>query len=158
PVQAQDFDNPYLSHYYQSETGGSTGAETRVDIDLDHMAAEAPYLMLAWDAHSVLNVPTALWRGILPDGSGLHNILRVVGFGHMSEKWFSHIAGRDLRSPFKYHLATYGTVAIGRLCGVAIPWPEMVSVDQAHVVARWAAETLQAHGACLILTNVSQAL
>ena len=39
PVQAQDFDNPYLSRYYQGESGGSTGAGTRVDIDLDHMAA-----------------------------------------------------------------------------------------------------------------------
>src|SRR5262245_27296702 len=26
PVQARDFNNPYLSHYYQVETGGSSGA------------------------------------------------------------------------------------------------------------------------------------
>ena len=158
PVRAQDFDNPYLSHYYQSETGGSTGAGTRVNTDLDDLAAQAPYLMLTWDAHNVLSIPTALWRGILPDGSGLNNILRAVRFGQVPQKWFSHIAARDWRYPLRYRLATYGTVVMGRLCGVPIPWPETVSLDQAHVVARWAAETLQTHGACLILTQVSRAL
>jgi hypothetical protein len=158
PVPAQDFDNPYLSHYYQAETGGSTGAGTRVGVDLSHLAALAPCLMLTWDAHNVLGVPTALWRGVLPDGSGLNNILYTSRFGQVPQKWFSHIATRDWRHPLRYHLATYGTVIIGRLWGAAIPWPETVPVDQAHVVARWAAETLQAHGACLILTQVSRAL
>jgi hypothetical protein len=114
--------------------------------------------MLTWEAHNVLGVPTALWRGILPDGSGLNNILRAVRFGQVPQKWFSHIAARDLRYPLKYRLATYGTVVIGRLCGVALPWPETVSLDEASVVARWAAAALQAHGACLILTQVSRAL
>jgi hypothetical protein len=34
PVQAGDFDNPYLKRCYQVESGGSTGAGTRVSLDL----------------------------------------------------------------------------------------------------------------------------
>jgi len=59
PVQAQDFDNPYLSHYYQAETGGTTGAGTRVPTDLDHLAAQAVHTMLAYHTYGVLDIPTA---------------------------------------------------------------------------------------------------
>lgn len=158
PVEAYDFNNPYLRHHYEVETSGSTGAGTRVDTDLEHLAAQAPYLMLAWDAHRVLNIPTAIWRGILPDGSGINNVLRAARFGHLYRKWFSHIVPEDLRHSLKYNLATYGTVVMGRWYGVFIPWPEPVRLDQAIVVARWAAETLKVHAKCLILTQVSRAL
>jgi hypothetical protein len=158
PVQAQDFDNPYLSHYYQAQSGGTTSAGTRVAIDLDHLAAQTPLIMLARDAYDVLDVPTATWRGILPDPTGLNNILRPARFGQMPEKWFSPLTVGDLRFSPKNHLATGYIVIIGRLFGVPIPWPEPVGLDQAVVVARWAAETLRSHEACLIRTNISPAL
>jgi hypothetical protein len=41
---------------------------------------------------------------------------------------------------------------------VPIPWPEEVPLNQAIVVARWAAKTLETQGMCLISTNVSMAL
>ena len=42
PVKVHDFDNPFLRHYYEGQTGGTTGAGTRVAIDLDHLAAHGP--------------------------------------------------------------------------------------------------------------------
>ncbi len=158
PVQVHDFDNPYLRHYYEAESGGTTGAGTRVPTDLDHLAAQSPLIMLARDAHGVLDVPTAIWRGILPDGSGMNGILRPARFGHVAGKWFSPITSRDLRPSLKNRLATQYIVVMGRLLGVPIPWPEPVSLDQAIVVARWAAEILESHSACLIRTHVSKAL
>ncbi len=158
PVQAHDFDNPHLRHYYEAESGGTTGAGMRVAIDLDHLAAQTPLIMLARDAYGVLNVPTAIWRGILPDSTGLNNILRPARFGQMPEKWFSPVAVGDFRPSLKYRLATHYVVTMGRLFGVPIPWPEPVSLDQAGVVARWAAEALEARGACLIRAGVSMAL
>lgn len=158
PVRAHDFDNPYLSHYYQAETGGTTGAGTRVEIDLDHIANIAPLIMLTYDAHGIIDVPTAFWRGILPDSSGLISILPDVRFGQVPRKWFSPIMSRDFRPSLKYRLATQYIVAMGRLFGAPIPWPEPVSLDQAAIVARWVAKTLKAYGACLIRTNVSMAL
>lgn len=158
PVEAHDFDNPYLRHYYEAESGGTTGAGTRVAIDLDHLAAQAPLLMLAYNVHGVLGVPTAMWRGILPDGSGISNTLRHARFGQPPPRWFSPVVTRDLRPSLKYRLATQCIIVMGWLFGVPMPWPEPVSLDQAVVVARWAAEALEAHGVCLIRAHISTAL
>jgi hypothetical protein len=158
PVRAQDFDNPYLSHYYQAESGGTTGAGTRVELDLDHLAATAPNRMLGYEAHGVLGIPTVVWYGVLPDASGIAIILYATRFGQTPQRWFAPITNRAARPVRKYQLATQYIVAMGRLWGTPIPWPEPLSLDQAAVVTRWAAKMLQAHGACLIRTSVSMAL
>jgi hypothetical protein len=157
-VDAHSFDNPYLSRYYSAETGGTTGAGTRVETDLDHLAAQSAHLMLTRAAHGVLDVPAALWRGVLPDGSGINNILRAAHFGSYPRKWFSPVISRDLKAPLKYRLATECTVVLGRLFGAPLPWPELVSLDEAVEVARWAAGTVKSDGACLVLSPVSRAL
>jgi len=157
-VKPSDFDNPYLGDSYRATTGGTTGAGTRVSIDLDHIAAQAPFTMLAYDAHGVLDVPTALWYGVLPDSTGMVALLYSARFGNVPRKWFSYVTRSQLKHSSKYHLATRGTVLAGRLCGAALPYPEPVNLDQAIVVARWAAEALQTHGACLIRAGVSMAL
>jgi len=154
-VRDHDFDNPFLSHYYLGETGGTTGAGTRVMIELDHLAAQAPLIMLSYDIHNVLHVPMAIWLGILPDASGINNILRCVRFGKIPQKWFSPISRRDLRLSLKNHLATQYIVYMGRWWGTPIPRPEIVSLDQAAVVARWAAKAAHVHGGCMIRTLVS---
>jgi hypothetical protein len=160
PLEPRSFDNPFLSGAYRTETGGTTGAGTRVETDLEHLAAQAAHLMLTREAHQVLDVPTALWRGILPDGSGINNLLRAAHFGRYPQKWFSPIVATNLQLSLKlkYNLATYSTVVLGRLAGKPLPWPEMVAIDDAIIIARWAEETLQKHGACLILSPVSRAL
>jgi hypothetical protein len=157
PVQAHDFDNPYLRHYYEVETGGTTGAGTRIEIDLEHLAAQAPRLMLTQEAHRLLDVPTAVWLAILP-GSGLGSMLQRAHFGQVPHRWFSPIVAWDSKPSLKYRLPTYCVVALGRLLGAAIPWPEPVRLDEAIIVARWAAETVRTHGTCLIITHVSKAL
>ncbi len=154
-VQAHDFDNPYLSHYYQAESGATTGAGTRVSIDLDHMAAQAPLLMLSYAAHGVLGVPTAMWRSPLPANSGFSNVLRHARFGQPPPHWFSPITVEDWRLPLKWRLATQYIITAGRVFGLAIPSPQPVRLDQATVVARWMAEVLKARGACLMRAHVS---
>ncbi len=155
---AHDFDNPFLSHYYQAETGGTTGAGTRVGMDLDHISAQAPFIMMREHAHGLLNVPTAIWRGILPDGSGLNSILYHSCFGNFPKKWFTPITNQDFKPSLKNRLATQYIIGIGRLVGAPIPWPEPVPLDQAIVIARWVAHTLESHAACLVNTHVSMAL
>jgi hypothetical protein len=158
PVRARDFDNPYLSQYYRAESGGTTGAATRVAIDLDHLADYSPHMLLAENAHGLFGVPTAIWYGVLPDGTGLQSILLGSRFGHVAQKWFSPTTNQDLRQSFRHRLATEYIVAMGWLAGKRMPWPEPLSLDRAVVAARWAAETVKSHGACLIRTHVSKAL
>ena len=153
-----DFDNPFISASYQSETGGSTGAGTRIGNDLDHLAMQSAHFMLLYHAHGLQDAPFGIWRGVLPDGSGLNNLLRAAHHGRMCEKWFSPTQAGSPAPAFRFQMGTYGTVIVSRLVGRALPWPEMVPIDQAIVVARWLAERVKARGACLLNAPVSRAL
>ena len=92
-TQARDFDNPFLRPCYEIESGGSTGAGTRVGTDLEHLADRAANFLLAHEVHGTVNAPAAVWRGVLPDSSGINSILcsarmgndpRVLDFLHRS--------------------------------------------------------------------------
>ncbi len=157
-VKAGDFRNPYLTSSYQAETSGTTGAGARVDIDLDNLAAQTSQLLIAHHAHGVAYLPTAVWRSPLPDGSGIANILRSARWGNVPEKWFSPTGDQDLRAALRFRLATRGIIALARLYGRPIPSPERVTMDQAAVVARWAATTRKARGGCVVRAHVSAAL
>jgi len=158
PVEARGFDNPYLSHYYEASSSGSTGAGTRVAIDLDHLAALTPNIMLSNDAHGILYLPTCLWFGTLPDNTGIENLLRGVLFKNIPCKWFSPITKKNFRPALKNKIATHCTILSGRILGLHFPWPQPVTLDQANQVAHWAKNTLMAHGPCLIRTHVSMAV
>jgi hypothetical protein len=157
-IKPHDFDNPYLSAYYTAKTGGTTGAGTRVMIDLDHIADNAPYLMIAYDTYGVLDAPIALWRGILPDTSGVWHILLGCRMGRIPKKWFTPITHQDIPIPLKNRLATRYFLLLGRLLGVPIPSPEPIRLDQAALIAQWAVDMSKVHGACLIRAGVSTGL
>jgi hypothetical protein len=158
PIRARDFDNPFLSHYYHSKTGGTTGAGTRVATDLDHLADQTSRMMLAYDAHGVFDTPTAFWYGILPDQTGINNMLRHALSGRVAKKWFSPITEQDYKPSLKNRLATRYIIAMARWVGVPIPQPESIPLDQAVIIARWAAKTIETYGACLIRTHISMAV
>jgi phenylacetate-coenzyme A ligase PaaK-like adenylate-forming protein len=160
PVKDHDFDNPYSKKHYYAESGGSTGAGTRVHHDLDYLAeGRAVHYLLTFKAHNVLDVPTAVWRGILPDGSGINTVLSMARFKRPPQKWFTPVTTQDLRTPLlKFRAATYFTVLLGRSVRAPLPWPQPVPIDRAAVVARWAAETLKQHGACVVNAAASRAL
>ncbi len=158
PTKIHDFDNPFLSNYFRGETGGTTGAGTRVDMDLDYIADRAPDIMLGRSAHGILNKPTAIWRGILPDSTGLIAALILVRYGNIPDKWFTPITSQEFNPPLKHRLATQTTLMMGRLFGVPLPRPEPVPLDHSMIVAHWIAETLKTHSACVVGTNVSLAL
>lgn len=158
PVRVRDFDNPHLKPYYTTQTGGSTGAGVRVSFDLDGVQTRASQMMVTQDAHHLTTIPVAIWRGILPDDSGLSTILSSARRGNIPKRWFSPITNRDVRPLLKNRLATQYIVSMGRLFGFPIPRPELVSLDNAGIIARWMADTLQTHGACMLSAHVSMAL
>jgi hypothetical protein len=157
-VSPADFSNPLLRTAYEGESGGSTGVGTRVGQDLDHLAVQSAHLMLAYHAHGVLDAVHGLWRGVLPDSSGLNNVLRGARHGRIPAKWFVPARPDAAKPAWRFRVVTYGTVIAGRLLGVPLPWPEMVPIDEAIVIARWAAATVKAHGACQVNAPVSRAL
>jgi hypothetical protein len=157
-VRNRDFDNPNLAHYYQTETGGTTGAPIRVVIDLDHLADQAPLVMLGYDALGLLHVPMAMWCTALPGHVATNIILHGARIGYTPQKWFTPITQEDVTPPLKYRLATEYILLASRLLGLRIPRPEPVSLEDAALVARWAAKTLENHGACVVRAHVSMAV
>jgi hypothetical protein len=158
PVLATDFDNPYLKPHYYARSGGTTGAGTRVAVELDHLAALAPNFLLAYEAYDVLGVPSAVWLSILPSAAGAGITLRQAHLGWAPKRWFSPVVADELRPSLKYRLATQYLVAMGRLVGAPIPRPEPLPLAQASVLARWMVDTLKTHNRCLLITQVSKAL
>jgi len=159
PTDAHSFDNPFLKAHYYSESGGSTGAKVRIPHDLNHLAMIAPQEMVMCHSQNVLDVPTVMWRGILPDGSGIHNVLRMSYYGKVIDKWFSPTGFRELPlSQIRFNIATTMTVLMGRFAGASVPWPRHASIENASQVLEWVADTLRNNGKCLILATVSRAL
>jgi hypothetical protein len=156
-VGARDFDNPYPGGAYQVETGGTTGAGRRVTVDLHHLADRAPALLLADSAHGVLGLPAALWFEPLP-GSGLNSVLSRIPYGHVPERWFTSLRNEDFRPALRFRAANRATLAIARLTGTPIPRPEPLRLEDAVVLARWAAGARDRAGGAIVRTTVSRAL
>ena len=157
PAAPRDFDNPLLARHYAAATGGTTGAATRVLIDLDHIAATAPLHALAWEAHGLTGAPWALWRSILPGVSGVNNVLRGARLGNVPRRWFTPVAPRDLAPSWRARLATAYLTAAGRAARVRIPRPEPVPIGAAGTIARWLAGTAAREGRAVLSTFVSLA-
>lgn len=157
PVQPSDFDNPWLQHAYENATSGSTGAGTRVSTDLDLLAVSAEHRLAFLHAHGLHDMPLATWRPPLP-GSGLNVVLRAAKAGRGVVRWFAPVVHSDLRPELRFHLANQGTVALARLFGTRLPWPEKVPVTDAIRIARWMAETRDRRGGVVMATTVSGGL
>ena len=156
PLDPRDFTNPVTARAYATETGGtSDGPAIRVNTDLDNLWSTVPHLMLVRQIHGALDVPFGLWRGTLPDPTGVGNVLRAVPYGGTPERWFSPIVGEEFRSSFKNRLANAYIVRMARLCGAPCPWPEPVPLDRAAVVAHWAADAAARHGGAFLSASVS---
>jgi hypothetical protein len=157
-VKDRDFDNPFFDAYFQAQTGGSTGIASRVPVSQNHLIAGAPAEMLLRDAHGLLDAPMALWLPVLPAGSGISTLLMSAYFQRPPLRWFSPGTTRDRRLSLAYRLATHALIRFVRSLGVTAPQPEWVPLNQAATVARWAAEAVRSHGACVVRTFVSLAL
>jgi phenylacetate-coenzyme A ligase PaaK-like adenylate-forming protein len=157
-LSPEDFANPYSPAHYRAQSSGTTSRPVRLPTSFDHLLAMAPMRMAALDAHGVLGAPVGLWRGPLPDGVGLSNLLQGPLVGNVPRRWFSPVTNVDLRPAWKYRVTNALVIALLRRHGIPAPSPERVPLEQAAVVARWASETAREHGRCLMRCTVSLAL
>jgi hypothetical protein len=154
-VDDHAFDNPLASNAYEGQTGGSTGVPARVSTDLDNLYAQIPHLLVVRHVHGVLGLPTAVWKGALPDPVGLEIMLRSVLYGEVPERWFTPVTRQDYRAPLRFRLATSYVIWLSRLCGVPCPSPEPLTLDRAVVLAEWAADAIKRRGGCQIAASPS---
>jgi len=154
-ADAHAFDNPLASKAYAGTTGGSTGTATRVDTDLDNIYALTRHVLIGRKVHGVLGVPGAVWKGTLPDPIGVQVLLGSALYDNMPERWFTPVTRDDYTPPMRFRLATNYILWMSRICRVPFPWPEPLPIDQAIVLARWAAESVKRHGGCQVVSSVS---
>ena len=156
-VCPEDFDNPRAANYHAVSTGGSTGGARRVLMDLQHLTARLPTILLGDVYHQLFGIPTAFWFEI-PPGNGLDSVLQRVPVQNIPERWFSPIRGGSDGAAWRFRLATTAAVAVARATGARIPRPEHLPLSEASVIAQWASDALRRRGACGIRAHVSKAL
>lgn len=155
-VTEQDFNHPGMRGGFHGTTGGSTGRGSQTTVNLAHTRALAPHYLLAFATHDILNLRYLLWRGILPDMSGIGRVMDGLYFGVHYDNWYSHLDPRD--TPLKYVVATFFMWGCARLNGAYIPLPKYLPLDKADVIARQLYAMLQSEGRCMISVQVSRAM
>jgi hypothetical protein len=153
----EDFDNPRVTHYHAVSTGGSTGGARQVLMDLDHLTARLPTILLGDVYHGLFGIPTVFWFEI-PPGNGLDSVLQRVPVQNVPERWFSPIRGGRDGAAWRFRAATAAAIAVARASGAKLPSAEYLPLSEAHVIARWAQDALRRRGACGIRAHVSKAL
>ena len=155
---ASRFDNPRRRAHFLTQTGGSTGAPTRVGGDLDHLAAQAANLLLAYRAHGVLGAPTAVWHEPFPDGTGVNAVLRLMSLGQPPRRWLSLLRAEGFRAEARSRLANRLLFVVARAAGRPLPRLAPLALEQAGELARWTAESVAREGRALVATHVSKCL
>ena len=156
-LKESDFDNPFLSQYFEARSGASRSAGTRTIYDLDFMTQLAVYYQVLLDANDALRFPFSLWFPILP-GGGLLAMLIFTKGGKAPAKWFSQVDKRSAKPSLKSRLATDYIVYMGIVFGAKWPKPEYVALDDSWTVAKWIAKTLKEWQGCCMETYVSAAV
>jgi hypothetical protein len=154
-VAPADFDNPYLAGYFSGSTSGSTGARTRISVELEQLADTARAGLLTLDAYGVFGGPVLAWREVLPSPIGISIVLMTAKIGTVTERWYTPVMPRALRGSLKSSLATQFVLFAGRRAGLRLPRPEPLHPDDAAVVARWAADKLRSGTSCTISAELS---
>lgn len=158
PVGVHDFDNPFVAAAYWRESGASTGAGTRIQQDVEHIRAWAHHEAVACHAYGVHGAPMAVWRGVLPDGAGIGQLLTAAFHGWIAERWFTPVLSRDLGPGlFKFRVATPALLQLARLQGVRLPRPERMGLDEAPRAARWLAQRLRSAERVVLQSVASRA-
>lgn len=157
PCEPDSFDNPTKTKYYQTSTGGSTGAGRTVNIDAQYMMDGAIEQCAFRSIQGFSDIPCAMWMDGLP-GPGAGIVIKRIIAGGMPLRWFSPVHAGDSRPPAKFRWAEKGMLLTARLAGHRFPSPEPLPLDRADVVVRWLRNTLDEHGKAGLNTGVSRAL
>lgn len=83
---AADFDNPLIRPHFITQSGGTSGRPTRINIHLDHIAQTTPQWVVWFATLGLLDSPLVFW---IPSYFSINNQqLRCAKFGKKYVKWF----------------------------------------------------------------------
>jgi len=157
-VQPESFLSPFVKKQFETQSSGSTGRPSRNPVDLDHKASKGPVSMLIKSKQGLLGLPHVRIKDSLPVSSGFAGALSGGRGTPTAERWFIPVLTPPRKTELRFRLAHHYIVAMARLCGVKVPRPESLRMDEVIKVARWAEETLATRGPCVIGCSPSMAL
>jgi hypothetical protein len=154
----RSFDNPALKEGYEGQSSGSTGAGTRVAMDLDHMSAMLKQAIYYIGLRPDMGEASVVWFPILPATTGIMAGLMFQFAGLGLRRWFTPVTSAKMKIPFRYTAATAYARAMARLFGLRVPAPEALAVSEAETVARTIHDLITTEGHCVLATYVSLAV
>ncbi len=144
PVTAEDFDSPLLNVHFEGRTGGSGGVRRRLLVDLGLIAHDAAAFRIVLESLGATRMPSATWRAVPPNNSGLKKPLMGARIGIPLDRWFSELPTRWDPPNFKYAAFTAYTVLAARHAGCRFPYPEHVTREEVGIIVDWMAEMVAA--------------
>ena len=157
-VGPEDFFRPNLRRHLESASSGSTGRRTKNPVDLDHKAARSAVSMAIAEAQGVLRLPKGRIGGSLPESTSFGGALAGGRGANVAERWWTPVLSPPRKTELRFRVAHHLVVTLARLYGVRVPKPEPLPIGEVERVARWAAATVAARGACVVSGTPSMAL
>ena len=139
PVTSDDFDSPLMSPHFEGLTGGSSGVQRRLLVDLGMIAHDAAAHRVVLESLGASHMPSATWRAVPPNNSGLKKPLMGARIGIPLERWYSELPTRWDPANFKYAAFTAYTVLAARWAGRRFPYPELVTREDVRIIVDWMA-------------------
>src|SRR6266540_2843394 len=157
-VKEKEFDNPFISAAYEVKSGATRSAGTRIRIDYDYLVQRSFYDAFILNLHGALTSPIANWFPVFPGAPGINSSLRFARIGNPPKKWFTQVEKSHLKVNWEKRLGTNYIIYISRVLGVPMAKPELVDLNNAFKVAKWASTMLDRHESCVIYTFASSAV
>jgi len=156
--QAEMFDNPFLSYVYEVRSGATRSAGTRVRIDFDYLFQRSLYDAFLLQTHGCLTAPVANWFPVFPGAPGINSSLRFAHIGNPVRRWFSQVKEDRLRVNWEKRWGLKLIFAIHRFYKCPLAEPEFVGLNDAKIIAEWAAQAVQETGRCVVYTFAASAV
>ena len=144
-LNEKDFDNPFVSAAYEVRSGATRSAGTRIRIDYDYLVQRSYYDAFILNLHDALTSPIANWFPVFPGAPGINSSLRFSRIGNPPKKWFTQVEKSHLKVNWEKRMGTNYIIYMSRLLGVPMAKPELVDLNNAYVVAKWASTVLDHH-------------
>lgn len=154
PVQERDFDNPFLAHALEAQSGGSRSAGTRVLVDLDFIGALADDTAVMFDAHDIWDCTQCLWLPV--GGTAVILVNMYAKLDRPVARWWTQVAP-DLLSA-RRRLWDGFSLSWARLMGGRLPTPEHAPLSETPAIARWLAGEIRRGSRPCLTTYASSAV
>lgn len=131
-VHERDFDNPFLAHALEAQSGGTRSAGTRVLVDLDFIGALADDTTVMFEAHDLWDCTQYVWLPV--GGTAVILVNMYAKLNRPVARWWTQVAP-DLLSA-RRRLWDRFSLSWARLMGGQLPTPEHATLSETPAIAR----------------------